>query len=247
MRHLLLALCTLVVGVGCAVTAEQPERASTYALPETVPVSSDVPIAEGAVLPTIARDSPARLAKRLTIRVRNVGCAGVATGSGFAIAPDILITNRHVLAGASLLEVSTWDGRTFEISTAAVGRLGDMGIARVDGRLPQVGLFGPSPKSDAVVTAVGYPLGGPLLLSRGVVIDRVDGGKLNVPGAVVRVTARVQHGNSGGPLLDSKGRIAGIVYAIERRTGYGLAIPVDTMRRLARIGGYEAVPPCGLE
>jgi S1-C subfamily serine protease len=95
------------------------------------------------------------------------------------------------------------------------------------------------------VTAVGYPLGGPLRLSRGIVIDRVDGGQLDIPGAVVRVTARIRHGNSGGPLLDAKGRITGIVYAIERRTRYGLAIPVDTLRRLTRIGGFEDVPPCG--
>jgi S1-C subfamily serine protease len=248
MRPLLLAFCILVFGAGCAGQAEEaPESRPISAPPETVPVSSAVPIAEDTELPTLARDSPARLAKRLTIRVRNVGCAGVATGSGFAVARDILVTNRHVLAGASDLEVSTWDGQTLKISAAAVGRLGDLGIARVEAPLPQVGQFGPPPKADTLVTAVGYPLGGPLRLSRGFVIDRVDGGEFGIPGAVVRLTARVEHGNSGGPLLDSKGRVAGVVYAIERSTGYGLAIPVDTMRRLVSVGGYEAVTPCGSE
>jgi S1-C subfamily serine protease len=249
MRHLLAALGTLVLlGAGCGVqAADPPHGAPTYTLPSIEPVSSQVPAAQRAKLPGLARDSLARQAKRLTVRVRNVGCQGVGTGSGFALAPDLLITNRHVLAGAAVLEVSTWDGRTYEISASAVGRLGDLGIAVVEGRLPLVGHFGRPPRPRALVTAVGYPLGGPLRLSHGVVVDRVDGGHLGIPGAVVRLTARVRPGNSGGPLLNRNGRIAGIVYAIERSTRYGLAIPVDTLRRLARIGGFESVPPCGSE
>lgn len=248
MRHLLLpALGTIaLLGAGCGVqAADPPHGAPTYTLPYVEPVSSQVPAAQRARLPGLARDSLARQARRLTVRVRNVGCKGVGTGSGFALAPDILITNRHVLAGAAVLEVSTWDGRTYETSASAVGRLGDLGIAVVEGRLPLVGHFGRPPRPHALVTAVGYPLGGPLRLSHGVVVDRVDGGDLGVPGAVVRLTVRVRPGNSGGPLLNRNGRIAGIVYAIERSTRYGLAIPVDTLRRLARIGGFESVPPCG--
>jgi hypothetical protein len=46
-------------------------------------------------------------------------------------------------------------------------------------------------------------------------------------------------------VLDRRGKIAGVVYADELATGFGLAIPVDTVRRLVRQGGYEPVPPCG--
>jgi S1-C subfamily serine protease len=241
----LLALLGLIAA-GCVGEAEQPPEAVSRYTPAMVePLSPDVAVAKSAILPELARDSVTREAKQLTVRVRNVGCQGITTGSGFALAPDILVTNRHVLAGADLLEVSTWDGRSFLVSAAFVGRLGDLGIARVDGRLPLVGLFGPSPKSGASVTAVGYPLGGPLRLSHGVVVDRVDGAELGIPGAVVRITSRVKPGNSGGPLLMDDGRIGGVVYAIERRTGYGLAIPVDTFRRLVRVGGFQDVPPCG--
>ena len=247
MRRLLPACALLaLLAWGCGVLAEDPpEAAPTFTVPEVEPVSAEVPEAVRIELPQLARDSLARQAKRLTVRVRNVGCAGVGTGSGFALAPDVLVTNRHVLAGANLLEVSTWNGRTFQVSAARVGRLGDLGIAHVEGRLPFVGRFGPPPREGALVTAVGYPGGGPLTLSRGAVVDRVDGAGLGVPGTVVRLTARVRPGNSGGPLLDRRGRVAGIVYAIELKTGFGLAIPVDTLRRLARVGGFEDVPPCG--
>lgn len=244
---LALALPALLVS-GCAVQADAPpEAAPSYTVPDVEPVSAEVPAAARVTLPELARDSLERQAKRLTVRVRNIGCEGVGTGSGFALAPDVLVTNRHVLAGASVLEVSTWNGRTHQVSTASVGTLGDLGIVTVEGRLPLVGRFGPPPRENALVTAVGYPLGGPLQLSRGAVVDRVDGGELGVPGTVVRITARVRPGNSGGPLLDRRGRIAGIVYAIERSTGFGLAIPADTLRRLARVGGFESVPPCGSE
>jgi S1-C subfamily serine protease len=61
----------------------------------------------------------------------------------------------------------------------------------------------------------------------------------------MRLSARVQPGNSGGPVLDRKGKIVAVVFALELATEYGLAIPADTLRSLARTGGFESVPPCG--
>jgi S1-C subfamily serine protease len=61
----------------------------------------------------------------------------------------------------------------------------------------------------------------------------------------MRLTAEIHPGNSGGPVFDRRGRIGGIIYAIEIATGFGLAIPVDTLRSLVRAGGYQGVPPCG--
>ncbi len=99
----------------------------------------------------------------------------------------------------------------------------------------------------ADVAAVGYPLGGPFTITEGVVIDRIDGFDFNVPGDILRISAEVQPGNSGGPLLDRRGRVAGVVYAIERATGLGLAIPMDTVNMLIDDAGFEAVPACGQE
>ena len=248
--RLALALLALAAALaGCELQADAPPEGEPAAAVPAEPAepAADVEEAEGADLPELARDSDRRAARRLTVRVRNIGCGGIATGSGFALGQNLLVTNRHVLAGAEALEVSTWNGKTHDVSTAVVGVLGDVGFALVDGRLPQAGRFGPPPRRGDAVTAVGYPRGGPLTLSPGAVVDRVDGGELGVPGEVVRLSARVRPGNSGGPLLDSEGRIVGIVYAIETATGFGLAIPVDTMRRLTRVGGYEDVPACGSE
>jgi S1-C subfamily serine protease len=125
--------------------------------------------------------------------------------------------------------------------------LRDVGFAEVKGTLPTSGSFGPAPKAGDTITAVGYPLGGQLTLSSGIVVDRADGGDLGIAGEVVRLTAKIQPGNSGGPILDRRGRIVGIVYAVEKATGFGLAIPIDTSRRLVDAGGFQDVPPCGYE
>jgi S1-C subfamily serine protease len=146
-----------------------------------------------------------------------------------------------------VIQVSTWDGHSLDASNAAVGVLGDLGAAHVDGKLPMVGKFGSPPKSGDIVTAVGYPLAQQLTLSTGTVVDRVDGSRFGIPGQVIRLAVRLEHGNSGGPLLDRQGRIVGIVFAYEIRTGFGLAVPVDTLLELERSGGFEAVPPCGSE
>lgn len=51
--------------------------------------------------------------------MRNIGCGGLSSGSGFAVSDNVLVTNRHVVGGAALLRVSTYDGR--DISVTAVG------------------------------------------------------------------------------------------------------------------------------
>jgi S1-C subfamily serine protease len=247
-RAVLISLVAVALGVGCEIQASAPPSgAPTYTIADVAEVADDVSAAEDVRLPTLARDSQGRQARRLTLRVRNIGCAGVGTGSGFALGDSLLVTNRHVLAGADALEVSTWNGRNLRVDTAVVGVLGDVGFAVIDGKLPLVGRYGRRPNAADPVTAVGYPLGGPVKLSRGTVVDRVEGAALGIPGEVVRLTARVRPGNSGGPVLDRKGRVVGIVYGIEVATRYALAIPVDTIRRLTRAGGFESVPPCGAD
>ena len=92
---------------------------------------------------------------------------------------------------------------------------------------------------------VGFPRGGPLTFSRGHILDFVDGSRFGIPGKVMRLTANIEPGNSGSPVLDDRGRVLGVVYAGEIATGLGLAIPPDTLRSLVAQGGYERLPSCG--
>lgn len=240
---LLLAAAVALPGCGGLVPeppAEPPERAGPPVLP-------DAPAARGIAhveVPALSRDGYRRRAERLTVRVRNLSCEGVSTGSGFAVDASTLITNRHVVAGADLLEVNTSDGRTLEVSAAEVAVLGDIALVHVVGSLPVTADLGGRAPPGSEVAAVGFPLGGPVAITRGVVIDQIDGRPFGIDGPVVRITAEVQPGNSGGPLLDGRGRVAGVVFAVETATGLGLAIPTETVLSVLRRGGTTAVPPC---
>jgi S1-C subfamily serine protease len=168
-------------------------------------------------------------------------------GSGFAIDRGTLITNRHVVAGADRLEINTADGRSLDVVTAEVGVLGDVAFVTVDGSLPVSANLNGDVAPGTDIAAIGYPLGGPFTITRGVVVDEIDGFDFDVPGPIWRITADVQPGNSGGPLLDGRGRVAGVVYAIEIATGLGLAIPMETVDSLVDTAGLEPVPACGSE
>ena len=235
------------LGTGCGVVASPGKEEPRPPLPVVVEPDGDLRALVDVTVPPLARDSAERRARRLTVRVRNIGCEGLATGSGWALSRTLLVTNRHVLAGADSLELNTWDGHDLHVATASVGRLGDLGLVRVAGNLPQVGTVGVAVASGDRVTAVGYPLGGELRLTAGVVVDLVRGSRFGIPGNVIRLTAPVRPGNSGGPLLDRAGRIVGVVFAKEIATGLTLAIPVSTLTSLVRSGDLDPVPACGLE
>jgi len=238
-------LAALTLG-GCGFVADAPPAES----PEEVApkLVAEAPATKGITevkVPTLRQDGFRRRAAAISVRVRNLSCQGVTMGSGFAIDANTLVTNRHVVAGAAQLEVNTADGRSLTVSTAQVGVLGDIAYIKVEDRLPVPADLDGDPSEGTEVSAVGYPLGGPFTITRGVVLDHVDGTRFGVPGRVMRITAEVQQGNSGGPLLDPKGRVAGVVFAYEVGTEFGLAMPMDSVESFIASGGVQEVPACG--
>jgi S1-C subfamily serine protease len=227
---------------GCAGLADKPPDQRAAQVPPVHRIKTQVIIAASRPLPSLISQSMRRKAERLVVRVRNVIC-GVGVGTGFALDEHTLLTNRHVLAGADRVEISTWDGHLLTASTEKVGALVDMGIASVAGRLPSSGTGYAEPRAGMRVTVVGFPLGGPLTFSTGRIVDFVEGWR--IPGKVMRLTAHVEPGSSGSPVLDQQGDVVGIVYALEVATGLGVAIPIDTLRHVVQHGGYEPLPSCG--
>ncbi len=73
------------------------------------------------------------------------------------------------------------------------------------------------------------------------------GERFGVQGPIVRISAEVHPGNSRPPLLDRRGRLAGVVYAVAIATDFTLAIPIDTVDSLLKEAGTTTVPPCGSE
>ena len=220
-----------------------------------------VPASARAALATepqrLAADAETRRVEKLTLRIRNISCGQAAIGSGFAFDAHTLITNRHVIAGAAALQADTWDGQTIDldVSQAATGLLVDIGVIHLAQSLPVVATAGPEPAVGAPVTAVGYPLGGALTITHGRVLAHLDGNTLPpeiaFDGQVMEVSAPVKHGNSGGPLLDSRGRLVGVVFAARpgvtytASSGITYVLPLSSVNALLQQGGGVAVQPCG--
>jgi S1-C subfamily serine protease len=241
-----LLVAAAMVASGCAGLVEAPPGTPPEKVgPKITPEADAARGISRVAVPTLSQNGFQRRAESITLRVRNLSCQGLGTGSGFAIDSTTLVTNRHVVEGADLLEINTSDGQSLDVSTAEVGVLGDVAFVTVDGALPRTADLQGAARQGSEIAAVGYPLGGPLTITRGVVVDEIDGTRFGIPAPVFRVTAEVQPGNSGGPLLDGKGRVTGVVFAIEIATGLGMALPLESVSTLIQQGGTTAIPPCG--
>ena len=182
----------------------------------------------------IERDSQARGTRQAVVRLRNTSCGrtGISTGSGFAISPTQIVTNRHVVENASDIQVNTWDGTSIDARVTRVARQqdGDLAVISIDEPLT-----GTLPLSDTPVVpgqhvrVVGFPEGNAYNEAGGEVIGLVPG-VLDQPGESILVDAVTKHGNSGGPLLDANGRVVGVVFAGDEATDDGFALPVSTLR-----------------
>jgi hypothetical protein len=190
-------------------------------------------------------DPPAERPLRLaTVRVRNLGCGSLATGSGVVVDEGLIATNRHVVDGASRLEINTWDGRTLEVDVASAASQSDLALVRVTGPLPPaVSLADRDLEAGDTVTIAGYPGGRRLTMVTGAVRS-VGPFSEDEIGDVALVDAPVRPGNSGGPVGDEAGRLVGLVYAATIDDNDALVIPVSRLRGLRDAGGFAPVAPC---
>ncbi|MBK6406267.1 MAG: trypsin-like peptidase domain-containing protein [Holophagales bacterium] len=165
-------------------------------------------------------------------------------GSGFVWdAAGHVVTNFHVIQGASSARVTLSDGSTWTASFVGAAPDRDLAVLRVfpTGKVLTPILVGTS--KDLLVGqkvfAIGNPFGLDQSLSTGVVsalgrsIESVTGRQIE---GVIQTDAAINPGNSGGPLLDSAGRLIGVNTAIASTSGssagIGFAVPVDTVNQI---------------
>lgn len=224
----LLAAVLLVTVSGCAAGAQiprLPDDFQTVGAPAPSSTPSDSPSSD---LSTYGFD----VAERISVRIRNLGCFSLSTGSGFAIGTTTLVTNRHVVEDSAELALSTYDGRDLGVRAASIAELADLAVVRTDGELPAVPeLASEDPERGDTLTVVGYPQGGRLTVTSGRVIARTtDPLNLNL-GEVLVTDAQVEPGSSGSPALDRRGRVVGVVYAMNA-VGQSFVVPVSTLETL---------------
>jgi serine protease Do len=202
----------------------------------TLPDETEALDAYSRVVTGVAESvSPSVANLRLTRRGRTVGA-----GSGVVITPDgFLLTSAHVVeGGAGRVRGSFTDGRELTLRIVGADPLSDLAVLRADEPAPA-----PAPLGDAatlrvgqLVVAIGNPHGFASSVTAGVVsalgrsLPTRAGRAVRVVDDVIQTDAALNPGNSGGALVDGRGRVVGINTAVAG-IGLGLAVPINATTR----------------
>jgi serine protease Do len=166
------------------------------------------------------------------------------SGSGFIVSPDgYILTNNHVVEGATRIRVTLTDRRIFDARVIGRDDNTDVALIKIDATGLPVATLGDDRQVQVgqPVIAIGNPLGLRSTVTTGIISAKERGSDLNgLLGTTYSVAdflqtdAVINPGNSGGPLVDLAGRVIGINSAIESPTGvyagYGFAVPVGIAR-----------------
>jgi 2-alkenal reductase len=225
-----------------AVTAATQQDSAQAAQPAPTAqagvVSQDI---SDAMVETVKKVAPA------VVTVRNRADQGQGSGSGVIISEDgYIVTNNHVVEGASALSVIFADGSRKEAELVGTDPLTDIAVIKVEGDVPAVAPVGDSEALEPgeQVLAIGSPLGN---FRNTVTAGIVSAVNRSVPGSqmegLIQTDAAINSGNSGGPLVNLRGEVVGINTLVVRGDsfsgsaapveGLGFSVPSSTFRKIA--------------
>ena len=239
---LALVVTIALVGCGIVVTDEAPTYVVQASAPALVQAFPEVEALVPASTRTLAVGRARQIARRAALQFRIPGCGNDRTGRAFALDAHTLIAHRDALPGAGSVRVSTANRPLTAVGSASAFRVGELGVARVTGRLPRTLPLGRSIAAGASVVAV-TERNGKLRMLPGVIVDSVPGAPFGARTKVLRVTSAVENGDAG-PVLDANGRIVAVVFGVDPRTSLGVAIPVAALRGRSAARTLEALPAC---
>jgi putative serine protease PepD len=239
----LVAALGLGSGAGAIAYATFLDESSTVV--RQVTVTSSEPAATGTVL--AIEDIYERTQKavvEITAAATQFSGAQSAQGSGFVFDDDgHIVTNQHVVEGASSISVRFWDGSTRRARLVGTDPSTDLAVIKVNAPATfleplRLGDSSDVDVGDAVI-AMGSPFGLEGSVTSGIVsaLHR----QMTAPNNFtindsIQTDAAINHGNSGGPLLDQEGRVIGVNAQIESESGgsdgVGFAIPSNTVRSI---------------
>jgi S1-C subfamily serine protease len=160
-------------------------------------------------------------------------CGQNQTGTGFVIGPELVMTNAHVVAGVDEPLVETADGQVHSGDIVYFDPTVDLAIVLFQGLNTSPLSFAATLPAGASAVVSGFPFGGPFhsepagVVSVGPATMPDIYGESEAPRSVYTLAAKVEQGNSGGPLLTEDGAIAGVVFAKSAATedvGYALTM-----------------------
>jgi S1-C subfamily serine protease len=244
----------LIIGLGAYWAGSrygQHGPAAVHALPAILPAD------EGptALDPTEAQN--VRIYKQASPAIANIVTRAVqydfffdavpveGAGSGFVIDTDgHILTNYHVVQGAETIEVTLGDQSRYKAKYIGADTRNDIALLQIDPKGRKIATLPLGDSRNLLVgqrvLAIGNPFGFQSTLTTGVVSSlgrTVQTSESTFIDEAIQTDAAINRGNSGGPLLNSRGEVIGINSAIYAPTGttagIGFAIPINTARRAA--------------
>ena len=173
----------------------------------------------------------------LKIHAKAPSCERALEGSGFVVAPQRVMTNAHVIAGANEVSVESGE-RTLRARVVYYDPETDVAVLAVPSlSAPPLKLAGEDATSGQDSIVLGYPLDGPYTAAPSRIRDRINLSGPNIYDTrtvnrdVFTLRAIVKSGNSGGPLIDTDGQVIGVVFgAAVDNSDTGFALTADEVR-----------------
>lgn len=203
--------------------------------------------------PALLASPGVRAARDSVFRVTGSACGLGVSGSGWAAAPNLVVTNAHVVAGMKDPRVDRRDGEYRDAVVVAFDVRDDIAVLRVAG-LGAKPLEPVAPVAGQAVAILGYPESGPFAAAAGrigqtsTVLTEDAYGRGPVNRRITTLRGDIRHGNSGGPAVDIRGRVQTTVFASRvgvESQGYG--VPTELVRAKladARDSGGVSTGPC---
>jgi S1-C subfamily serine protease len=201
--------------------------------------------------PSVLESAGARTAAASVVKLEGTACGVGTQGSGWVVRTGLVATNAHVIAGHDSTRVLAPNGESRSARAVYVDATNDIALLRVRGLT--AGRLATSSRDDRSqpVALLGYPRNGPLTATAGTagesrtVLSPDAYGRGTRPRVVVPLRGAVQPGESGGPVVDRRGRVVAMIFGGTRDRRGGYAVPVSLVLTAAE-GELSPVPsgPC---
>lgn len=201
--------------------------------------------------PLLLQSQGVQSARPSVLRVTGTACGLGVSGSGWAAAPNLVVTNAHVVAGTKDTRIDRSDGEFRDADVVVFDPRNDVAVLRVAG-LGARPLRLVNPLEGQAVAILGYPESGPFTATpgrigqTGTVITDDAYGRGPVRRSITTLRGVVRHGNSGGPAVDAQGRVQATIFASRVGSAAGYAVPSALVRDALGKAGSRAVStgPC---
>jgi S1-C subfamily serine protease len=217
------------------------------------------PAVSGPATPTqppdssIATDPEVLAAGESVVKVLSTACGLGIEGSGWSAAPGLIATNAHVVAGAEDTTVTTQDGVELDAEPVYYSPKQDLALLRIGAEIPVLAISHRNEEGRRAAV-LGYPENGPYALDAARVgetretISEDSYGRGPIEREIMALGGRVRSGNSGGPVVDARGEVIGMIFAATTSgVPGGFAIPAGQVEEALRMTSeWTDTGPCTL-